>query len=148
VELEGLLVGLDALGHDPQLEGLAEADDGVAEGGVLGVEGDPVDERLVQLEDVEGEAAQVAEGRVAGAEVVNGQPDAERLEGVVWAACQWPAWRQASRRTQLPMASTWPVSSARGMNSAGETAPRTGCCQRTRASRPTIRPVRRSMVGW
>jgi len=34
-----------------------------------------------------------------------------------------------------------PVSSANGINSAGETRPRCGCCQRTRASKPTILPV-------
>ena len=32
-----------------------------------------------------------------------------------------------------------PVSSASGMNSPGETRPRSGCCQRTSASTPTIR---------
>ena len=34
-----------------------------------------------------------------------------------------------------------PVSSATGMNSTGETSPRSGCSQRTRASNPAIRPV-------
>ena len=39
-----------------------------------------VDERLVDLQDVEREALQVAERRVAGAEIVDRQPHAQRLE--------------------------------------------------------------------
>ena len=39
-----------------------------------------LDERGRDLEDVDGEALQVAERRVAGAEVVDRQPHAERLE--------------------------------------------------------------------
>ena len=40
----------------------------------------PQEERLVDLEDVDREPVEVAERRVAGAEVVDRQPDAERLE--------------------------------------------------------------------
>ncbi len=41
---------------------------------------------------------------------------------------------QARRSTQSPSARIRPCSSARGMNSAGETGPRRGWVQRTRAS--------------
>src|SRR5829696_2445614 len=77
----GRLLGLlDALGHGVELEGVAELHDGVGQGGVLPTPADPVDERLVDLEDVDREAAQVAERRVAGAEVVDGQQHPEPLE--------------------------------------------------------------------
>jgi hypothetical protein len=59
---------------------VAELDDRPGQGGVLAVAGDRVDEGLVDLEDVDREAAQVAERGVAGAEVVDRQPDAERLQ--------------------------------------------------------------------
>jgi hypothetical protein len=49
VELDRLLVGLDALGHHGELEGLAKADHGVAEGGVLGGLGDPSTNDLSSL---------------------------------------------------------------------------------------------------
>ena len=41
---------------------MAELDDRLGQGRILGVGGDRVDEGLVDLEDVDGEAAQLAEG--------------------------------------------------------------------------------------
>ena len=41
-----------------------------------------------------------------------------------------------------------PVSSAIGMNSAGETKPRVGCFQRISVSNDAMAPSRRSMIGW
>ena len=35
-----------------------------------------------------------------------------------------------------------------GMNASGGTSPRSGCCQRTRASSPTMAPLTRSTWGW
>ena len=52
--------------------------------------------------------------------------------------CQTTARRQASRSTQVPSGTIRPVSSASEMNSPGPSRPRSGCCQRTSASRPTI----------
>jgi hypothetical protein len=58
----GRLLGLlDALGDGVELEGVAQLDDRVGQGGVLAALADPVDERLVDLEHVDREAAQVAE---------------------------------------------------------------------------------------
>jgi hypothetical protein len=48
---------------------------------------------------------------------------------------------QAFRSIQLPRLLDEPASSAIGMNTAGETAPRVGCCQRIKASTPVIRLV-------
>ena len=47
---------------------------------VLGILAEPVDEGPVDLQHVDGEPLQVAERRVAGAEVVDGQLDAERAQ--------------------------------------------------------------------
>ena len=62
--------------------------------------------------------------------------------------CHSAACRQASRSTQAPSGRISPLASARGMNSVGGTSPRTGWCQRARASAPTIWPEPRSKVGW
>jgi hypothetical protein len=41
-----------------------------------------------------------------------------------------------------------PVRSATGMNSTGDTWPRTGCDQRTRASTPASSPPGSDTIGW
>ncbi len=71
---------LDAFGGGAEAHGAAEADDGAAELGVAALADDAVDERLVDLDDVHVEAAQVRERRVAGAEVVDGKLHAVGLE--------------------------------------------------------------------
>ncbi len=63
-----------------ELERLAEPDDGASQRRAVGAVADLLDERLVDLEDVDREALQVAERRIAGAEVVDGEPHAQRLE--------------------------------------------------------------------
>src|SRR5215216_6485585 len=74
-----LLRELDPLGHDLEVERGAERHDGGRQTGRVGRR--PLaQERAVHLEDVDGEAAQVAERRVAGAEVVEREPHAELLE--------------------------------------------------------------------
>ncbi len=55
---------------------------------------------------------------------------------------------QALRSTQLPISTMRPISSAIGMNSAGETMPRSGCGQRNSASQVEIRLVRKLKSGW
>ena len=50
--------------------------------------------------------------------------------------------------TQAPMGTISPDCSARGMNSAGLTGPRSGCTQRSRASQPTGSPVPSDSTGW
>ena len=52
------------------------------------------------------------------------------------ATIHWAPCRQASRRTQAPSWTISPHSSASSMNSPGARRPRSGCCQRTRASVP------------
>ena len=51
-------------------------------------------------------------------------------------ACHAAAWRQAVSRTRFPISTMAPFSSATAMNSAGASSPRSGCCQRARASMP------------
>ena len=69
---------LDPLGDDPQPERLAHGHDGMGERPCLGVGVAGHDEVAGDLEDVDREPAQVAEGAVAGPEVVDRDPDAER----------------------------------------------------------------------
>jgi hypothetical protein len=52
-------------------------------------------------------------------------------------SCHSAAWRTACDSTQSPMATMKPVSSATGMNCAGETSPSSGSRQRISASAPT-----------
>ena len=46
--------------------------------------------------------------------------------------------------THAPISSMMPISSASGMKTPGGTSPRSGCCQRTRASAPDERAVAKS----
>ena len=158
------------------------------------------DEALVDLEARHREVLEVGERRVAGAEVVDRDPDAERAQlargslSTRWcrtrtdsvsssvrqrrieaASCsrircarrrrspgwwswtpetltliesgsghlrfQTTAWRHASSSTQRPISTITPVSSAAGMNSAGETSPRCGMApadQRLEAARASV----------
>ena len=70
---------------------------------------------------------------------------------VKWLSCgssfQRASSLQAECSTQRPSARIRPVSSATGMNFAGETRPCSGWCQRTSASTPTKRPFW-STWGW
>ena len=59
---------------------MAEADDGGDDGPVFGAGVDLPHEGLVDLELVEGETLEVGEAGIAGAEVVDGDRDAQRLE--------------------------------------------------------------------
>ena len=74
----GLALGLHALGHHLQAEPAGEADDAGDDRDVVAVGVELGRERAVDLHRVDGEAAQVAERRVAGAEVVDREADAER----------------------------------------------------------------------
>ena len=162
---------------------------------------EPGDERPVDLDRVERQVLQVGQRRVAGAEVVEHEPDAhvaqpaerpdpdlglvhhdalgdlelerrrvepglgqDRVDLVdevrlaelagrqvdrhhqaraarAGRRATRVAWRQAVSSTHRPSGTIRPVSSASGMNDSGGTRPRTGCCQRTSASKPTIRSV-------
>ena len=76
----GLLGSFDAFGHGAEAEGAGEIDDELADRELRRVDGDVVDEGLVDLQDVERQAAEVVERGVAGAEVVDRESDAEVLE--------------------------------------------------------------------
>ena len=54
----------------------------------------------------------------------------------------------AVRSTHSPMGRISPLFSAIGMNSAGDTMPSSGCCQRSKASTPMIRSDLRLRWGW
>jgi hypothetical protein len=56
-------------------------------------------------------------------------------------SCHSRLCRQASFRTQSPITTISPVSSATGMNRAGGTIPSCGCRQRIKASAPMVCPV-------
>jgi hypothetical protein len=57
----GLFACFDSLGHGVELEGAAQLDDGMHERGLTRALRDVLDERSVDLDRVEREAAQVAE---------------------------------------------------------------------------------------
>src|SRR5450756_257412 len=75
-----LLFRLDAFGDHDFVEAGAEAGDGADDGAGVALVAEIADERLVDLDLIEGELAQVVERGVAGAEVVERQADAEILE--------------------------------------------------------------------
>ena len=75
-----LLGGLDALGRHLHAEPAAEAHDRMHDGGGVGRPLDRVHEARVDLELVEREAAQIEQARIAGAEIVEREPHAQRLE--------------------------------------------------------------------
>mmetsp|Transcript_20721 Transcript_20721/g.38883 ORF Transcript_20721/g.38883 Transcript_20721/m.38883 type:complete len:265 (-) Transcript_20721:52-846(-) len=72
--------GLDPLGQGLQAQRLGHADDGIDDGAVLGVLGQVAHEGLVDLELADAELLQMAERRIAGAEVIDGQADAARVQ--------------------------------------------------------------------
>src|ERR1043166_3230419 len=75
-----LLGRLDALSGGVELERAAEPGDGAGDCGAVGPAGELSHEGLVDLDLVERKHAQVAERRVAGAEIVEHDVDAARLE--------------------------------------------------------------------
>ncbi len=72
--------GLYALGHDAQVQVVCHVDDGSADGRVIGVAGDIAHERTVDFQYVDGEALDVTEARLAGAEVIDRNADAEMFD--------------------------------------------------------------------
>src|SRR2546426_7756592 len=72
-----LLLGkLDALGDDVERKTCPERDDRGLQGDVLA----GADERAIHLEDVDREAAEVAQGGVTRSEIVHREADPERLQ--------------------------------------------------------------------
>ncbi len=81
-QIGGLLRSLYALGDGAQPETSGKVDDGVDEGAVLGIGWRAAQERPIDLENIHREPFQIGERRVAGPEVVDGQSDAQILDGV------------------------------------------------------------------
>ena len=79
-QLLELIGSLDALGDRAEVEDAGELDDRGGERGLLAAFRHAVDEGLVDLQDVDGEAADVVQRGVAGSEVVDRELDAEVLQ--------------------------------------------------------------------
>ncbi len=77
---------------------MGELHDGVDETATLGVVDEVVDESLVDLEDVDRELGQRGERRVAGAEVVDGDPDPDAAQFVECGDDASPTRRPGSTR--------------------------------------------------
>src|SRR5258707_12301510 len=83
LEQRTLLGGLDARGDDPQAEASRQGDCRIDDRPVVGAGAYAADERSGQFQRVQGKAFEIVEGRIAGAEVVDGETDvqgAQRLE--------------------------------------------------------------------
>src|SRR5262249_56294990 len=72
-----LVARLDAFGHHRHAQSARQADDGAHDGGRLRVAVDVGYEGAVDLDRVEWERLQVGQRRIAGAEIVHGDPHAE-----------------------------------------------------------------------
>src|SRR3990172_155682 len=75
-----LAFGLHAFGGDGHVERLAEADDARHDGTRLRTGAEGVDEGAVDLDLLDREAGEVAQARIAGAEIVHGDRYAEMVE--------------------------------------------------------------------
>ena len=74
-------MGLDAFGGGIHPEAVRQRDDGANDRPVaLGGRRRPANEALVDLDLVERRLLQIAERRITGSEIVEGQPHAKRLE--------------------------------------------------------------------
>ena len=71
---------LDTFGHDPQLQGVGQVDDGPHDRARAGVGGHGLDERLVDLQLVDRQVLQRGQRRVARAEVVDRHAHAQRAQ--------------------------------------------------------------------
>ena len=75
-----LLGLLDALRDQRQVECLAHGDDRLGDGHVVPVGGGAADERLVDLELVDRQPLEIAQGRIASAEIIDGELNAHFAE--------------------------------------------------------------------
>jgi len=71
---------LHAFCDDGELHAVAQRDDGAHDGCVVGVVRQAADEGLVDLQEIQWQALEIAEGRIAGAEIVDRQLYAQALE--------------------------------------------------------------------
>src|SRR5258708_6862857 len=83
LEQRMLLGGLNALGDHPQAEASRQGDGRIDDSHVVAAVAYAANERSVQFQRVHGKALEIVESRIAGAEVVDGETDAQgaqRLE--------------------------------------------------------------------
>src|SRR5690349_18378903 len=73
-------LGFYPLSNYPKSQCMAHGDDGRGYGCVIRLDGDLPNKRSVDLQGIEREMLQVAEGRVAGAEVIHRQVEAHGAE--------------------------------------------------------------------
>jgi hypothetical protein len=126
LEQAGLLRRLHALREDSQAEAVTESDSRAGQGVGAIARSQIVHQRLVELELVRREAAQVTEGGVPGAEVIDGDANPGPLE--------FGQGDEARRRN--------PALSARGAGAGSERRPATA----TSRSSPAVKP-RLSVTG-
>src|SRR4029079_9644158 len=74
-----LFGAFDALRDRLELQRVREADDGGDQAAASRFLAQPAEERALDLEYVDREAVEVAEGGLAGAEIVDGEPDPQPL---------------------------------------------------------------------
>ncbi|MNM31227.1 hypothetical protein D3C81_417990 [compost metagenome] len=79
-QIRQLRVFFHAFGDHLQLHAVRHADDGQHNGRVVRIAGDFAHEGDIDLQLVDGEALQVGQAGIAGAEIVDGNLDAQRLE--------------------------------------------------------------------
>ena len=75
-----MFLRLHAFGHDAQMKDFSQSDDGFDDFEVVGVFEHGLDKRAVDLEDVDGQALQIRQGRVARSEIVHGDLKAHFLQ--------------------------------------------------------------------
>jgi len=93
-----LLRGLHALGNHLQAESVTEPDDGARDCEIGRVVEHVVHERAVHLQLVERKAVQIVQARIAGAEIIDGQSDAEPADGLQLLKIGPPRFPSASIR--------------------------------------------------
>jgi hypothetical protein len=71
LKVRPLFFGFDALGNHKVLEALSHVNDGAHECRVMGMVSDPVDEGLVNFQDINGKLPKIAEAGITGAEVIH-----------------------------------------------------------------------------
>lgn len=77
-----MLVGLDAFRHHLLAQAVGEADGRPADDRTIGVIADLADEGAVELEVVDREHVEVTQGRIAGAEIVDGDTDSHVVQQI------------------------------------------------------------------
>ncbi|MNR32798.1 hypothetical protein D3C85_1504170 [compost metagenome] len=75
-----MLGGFNPFGDNVQVQALAQADDAADQPGIVVVAAHLADKRLVDLQHIDGEFLQIAEARIPGAEVIDGQAHTQLLD--------------------------------------------------------------------